>query len=507
VPGPQDVSREDLLALIGELRAVNATLLARVGEQDERIAEQDLRAARQDERIMVQDKRIAELERAVSRNSGNSSMPPSTDDLPGRKTPSRRPGKGGKRGKRPGAAGSGLAWVADPTLTLPHYPGGACGCGADLAEATDEGVARSHQVHEVPLVSRTITQHDLHRVRCTCGRVHVGARPEDVQASPVSYGPNLRALVVYLMVFQHVPIERCARLVADLTGATPSTGFIHRMITRAGDAVADVVTLIKTLITAARVAGFDETTLRAGAAGTRKYVLSASTEACTLYWLGGRDIATFTEFGVLPAFTGIAVHDRYALYDHPDLTKTLTGHQLCCSHLLRDLADAGECHPAHHWPEQITRALRGLIRAANTARDGGLRAVPAYIADPLILELRRGVRVGLSLLPRCPGPASTTKQLPGRLLLECLRDREQDVLRFAADTQIPATNNASERDLRPLKTQQKISGRLQSEDITRDRLAIRSYISTAAKHGINVMTALRQAISGDPWMPPTPAST
>lgn len=457
------------------------------------------RIAEQDERIAAQEARIAQLERALGRDSGNSSMPPSSDDLPGRKAPQRRSGKGeGKRGKRPGAPGSGLAWVADPTQTLPHYPGGACDCGADLAQATDEGVARSHQVHEVPLVTETITQHDLHRVRCGCGRTHVAARPEDVQASPVSYGPNLRALVVYLIVFQHVPIERCARLVADLTGATPSSGFIHGMLTRTAEALDDVVAFIKTLITAAHVAGFDETTLRAGAAGARKYVLSASTQDCTLFWLGGRDIATFT---------GIAVHDRYALYDHPDLTKTLSGHQLCAAHLLRDLADAAESHPGQHWPEQAARALRGLIRAATTARDDGLSAVSPDIADPLIRELRRGVRVGLSLLPRVPGPAATTKQPPGRLLLECLRDREHDVLRFTTDTRIWPTNNLSERDLRPLKTQQKISGRLQSEDITRDRLTIRSYISTAAKHGINIMTALRNAITGNPWTPPATGTT
>ena len=123
MPGLEDASREDLLALIGELWAVNASLMARIAQQDERIT--------------AQDKRIAQLERALGRNSGNSSMPPSSDDLPGRKTPPRRSGTGGKRGKRPGAPGSGLAWSADPDRVLPHYPGGSCGCGADLGQATE----------------------------------------------------------------------------------------------------------------------------------------------------------------------------------------------------------------------------------------------------------------------------------------------------------------------------------------------------------------------------------
>ncbi len=54
------------------------------------------------------------------------------------------------------------------------------------------------------------------------------------------------------------------------------------------------------------------------------------------------------------------------------------------------------------------------------------------------------------------------------------------------------------------KTQQKISGRLRSEQVTRDRYAIRGYISTVAKHGACVLTAIHDALAGNPWMPPIP---
>jgi transposase len=47
---------------------------------------------------------------------------------------------------------------------------------------------------------------------------------------------------------------------------------------------------------------------------------------------------------------------------------------------------------------------------------------------------------------------------------------------------------------------------LTSEDITQDRLDIRSYIDTARKCGVNTMAALRDAISGSPWQPPLPAA-
>ena len=43
------------------------------------------------------------------------------------------------------------------------------------------------------------------------------------------------------------------------------------------------------------------------------------------------------------------------------------------------------------------------------------------------------------------------------------------------------------------------------QQATRHRYAVRGYISTAAKHGVSVFTALRDALTGNPWMPPIPA--
>ena len=59
----------------------------------------------------------------------------------------------------------------------------------------------------------------------------------------------------------------------------------------------------------------------------------------------------------------------------------------------------------------------------------------------------------------------------------------------------------TERGVRPLKTQQKISGRLTSDDVTQDRLDIRSSIDTARKHSQNAMDVLHQLMLGNPWRP------
>ena len=445
---------------------------------------------------------VRDLRRRLGRNSGNSSMAPSADDLPGRTPPPAKPrrGKGARRpGGQPGAPGAHLAWSQAPGGTVAHFPEGPCACGADLAAAADLGVAASHQIVDVPLETAKVTQHDLHEVACGCGRVHRAPAPPGAGAAgTVTYGLGLQAWCVYLIAAHAIPVHRCAELIEALTGAEPSPGFVHSMIARAAAAVAEANKAIRCLIILAHVVSADETPIRVGPGPkTRKrYLLVACTKLLTYCFLGDRSMKTFTAF-VLPDMGGtVVVHDRYQNYDAiPGLI-----HQLCTQHILRDLAAAAQQYPDAHWPVQAAEALQGLIHAANTARAQGLPAIPAGIAAPLTHAFRHGVLVGLSQIPRVPG----RKQEPCRDLLECLRDRQDDVLRFTSDLRIPPTSNQAERDLRPAKTQQKISGRLRSEQVTRDRYAIRGYISTVAKHGAHVLIAIHDALAGNPWMPPIP---
>jgi transposase len=187
------------------------------------------------------------------------------------------------------------------------------------------------------------------------------------------------------VVFQHVPTERCVRLIADVTGAEVPAGFVHSCLARAAEVLTDVVKLIKTLITAAYVAGFDEITLRCGAAGTRKYVLAAVTERYSLFFLGARTLESFRDFGILPAFAGVVVSDRYQNYFHNGW-EHIAGNQACLAHLIRDYQDAAEYYPGAIWPVQAQRALRGLIRAWHAARDASQPAIPPHTAGLLIRE-------------------------------------------------------------------------------------------------------------------------
>jgi hypothetical protein len=511
VSGLEEMSRDELVVVV-------ARQSEQLAARDRQIAEMAGKLGELMEANEALADKLARVEHLLSRNSGNSSAPPSRDDDPGKPPAPQRTqrGQGGRgRGKQPGAPGSHLAFIDDPDERCDRFPTGHCGCGADLADAVDLGVVDSYQEHEIPQVAVRVTQYDQHQVRCGCGQSHTATRPEEARSGPVGYGPNLAAFAVYLMIVHFLPAHRVVALLESLTGAAPSVGFVHGLLARTAGLLGTVHDRIRTLISLAYVVCVDETPLKVGPRTPRpgktkaeRYLLVACTQLYTHYLLGDRSLTTFKAFVLAERAErgALVVHDRYQNYDSGEFAGLV--HQLCCAHLLRDLDDAAQVYPDTVWPTQISGALRELIHQANLARDTGLDQIDPAVRDGLISRFRHGVLVGLSdTLDRVDSPSTRPGERKARLLLQVLRDRQADVLRFAHDLAVPPTSNQAERDLRPAKCQQNVSGRLPSEDRTRDRYTIRGFVSTAIKHGLNPMTALRDTLLGRPWMPDLPATT
>jgi transposase len=355
----ESTSREDLLALIGVLQ-----------RQITALEEQNAALAAANEQLTA---RVAELERRLSRNSGNSSLPPSSDrfDRPQQKA---KPESGRRRGRQPGAPGAALSLVEDPDRIVDHRPQICAHCAADLSGAASVGFVRP-QVSDIPGATVTVTEHRLHKVRCRCGRTSGAALPGQVADVACSYGPTLRALAVYLLVFQHIPVERTAMLIADITGAQVSCGWVASVLAEAADLVEDRVRLIKALLTLGHVLHADETTTRIGS--KRRWLHTAATEMLTFLGLGPRSKAGADSLGVLPAFRGTVVHDALAVYHGYDQVR----HQLCGAQVIRELTAAEQDHPGQLWPAQIRWALSELNKQALTARENGWASIPPQRAE------------------------------------------------------------------------------------------------------------------------------
>jgi transposase len=83
-------------------------------------------------------------------------------------------------------------------------------------------------------------------------------------------------------------------------------------------------------------------------------------------------------------------------------------------------------------------------------------------------------------------------------LIKRLQHRRDKVHRFMTDIGVPFDNNGSERDLRMVKLQQKISGCFRTPDGARNFCHVRSYLSTARKQGHSLLYSLEPVLSGKP---------
>lgn len=446
----------------------------------------------------------ADLKRRLAANSRNSSRPPSSDGLAKPPAPKslRRP-SGRKPGGQQGHGGGHLAQVAVPDEVVRHPPTCCAGCAADLAGAVvvDEQLRR--QVFDLPEIRLRVCEHVVERRRCACGHETSGAFPAAVSA-PAQYGPRVRALGIYLIARQHLPYERTAELFADWLAAPLSTGTLASFVAQAAEDLQPFLDEVHRELINAPVAHFDETGARVE--GRLRWLFCASTEKATFYSLHDtRGFDGLDHAGVLPAFTGIAVHDGFKPYRR----YTNATHALCNVHHLRELLGIIEQHrddPQQSWALGMDRLLRDLHAAVQRTRASGEDWL-----DPGELAGYRAAYEQIIALGNQHNPAGTIptgkrgviRQTPARNLLTRLdRDREH-VLRFAHDFRVPFDNNQAERDIRMIKIQQKISGCWRTITGAEQFLALRAYLSTARKNDQPLTRALTALAARDPWLPAT----
>jgi transposase len=438
--------------------------------------------------------RIAELEARLRQNPRNSSRPPSSEGLgkpaPGQRSLRKRSGR--KPGGQDGHKGTTLAQVARPDREIRHEPGCCARCRAGLAGRPVTGVER-RQVFDLQPVRAEVTEHQLIERECGCGHRTKATAPRGAEA-PVQYGPRTAAVIVYLHAGQFLSKQRTALALAELFGIPMSSGTVAALTARAAGQLDEFLEHVRDRIAASDIAGFDETGFRV--AGKLAWVHCARTGKYTLLIAHSRRGRQAIEaMGVLPRFAGVAIHDAWAPYD----TYTCPDHQLCCAHALRELQAVTDAAPAGQWcwAAQAAEALTRMQQLASEAISQGRDAVDRAALAAQVHLFRSAVLAGASQTAARSGALMKKHNALARRL----RDRQDDYLRFTTDFRAPPDNNGTERDIRMAKLKQKISGCLRTMTGARQFCAIRSYLSTAAKHGLSFFDALIMLAEGEPWMP------
>ncbi len=334
--------------------------------------------------------RLREVEGQLAKDSHNSSKPPSSDGL-GRKPRSQRHGSEKKTGGQPGHAGRTLMQVATPDEVVRHRPVVCCSCQQPL-DAVAGSLKERRQVHDLPEVRLLVREHQVEEVCCpACQQVSAGSFPAGVEA-PAQYGPNLRALAVYLHQYQLVPLARTCELLCDLCDCQLSEGTLTAWEQQAAQTLEPTVERIADWVSVSRVQHGDETGVRV--AGKLHWMHVNSTRWLThLAWHAKRGKQALEEIGIWPRFDGRGMHDRLSSYDQYSCQ-----HSVCGAHLLRDCLYLYE-HDQHVWALEMHDLLLDMAAAADEWRQHGAPCVPAIEREEWVVRYFEILAAGFAAQP------------------------------------------------------------------------------------------------------------
>jgi len=439
---------------------------------------------------------IKELTERVGMNSRNSSKPPSSDGLEKPAPKSLRTPSGKKPGGQPGHPGAYLSVQREPDETVQHMPSVCQGCKYYELCVSRACVGETRQVVDASVIIKVTAHQSLEVENCfVFGECQKGEFPDEVRA-PVQYGENLQALAVSLNTIGAVSVNRTHEILSSVFGIPLSAGFISAMVSRVANSLAETMERIRLSIASYIVDHFDETGTRVD--GKNFWVHSASTLLYTLLTISGsRGKSGMDEGGVLPIFTGIAVHDCWSPYwKYEDII-----HAICNAHILRELTGVEDNNPNQTW----ATLFKALLLDMKSAKEAAIAAGESFLSEEVLMgfETRYDEIIKLAYeehpLPATPEKKRGRKKKgKARALAERLDALKASVCLFACNFSVPFDNNEAERSVRMIKTKTKVSGCFRSIKGAQDYLIIMSYVGTAKKHRINPYEAIRQAIIGSP---------
>nr|WP_275408273.1 transposase [Planosporangium flavigriseum] len=252
---------------------------------------------------------------------------------------------------------------------------------------------------------------------------------------------------------------------------------------------------VRALLRRAGLLHTDETPARVD--GDWTYLHVACTETLTALHTGGRSQADISAGGVLDGYTGVLVRAGYAGYAH----LVDAAHAWCGAHLLRDLKAIYDTDPTTQQGAQaMATTLTLALHDTKTARAAGATG----LAEQRLAFLHAAYAGAIAQI-RADNQTGTTPLQQRALSLADRFDRHKDmILRFVHDLAVPFTNNQAERDIRGAKVKQRSGGCWRTLDGLADFAVIWSYLSTAAKHGLDPLGVLVQLFTTGPWLPSIP---
>jgi transposase len=336
------------------------------------------------------------------------------------------------------------------------------------------------QITEIPEPKAQVIEVRQYAVTCPgCGQSHLAEPPVGLELNR-SFGARLETTVVYYRQEQHMSYERTQATMLNLHRVQISQGGIDQVMQRAGQAALTEVEPIQEAVRQSGVVNSDETGARVNGRTWWHWVF------CTM---------TAVLHVVQPSRAAQVIREvmgevEVAVWGSDCLPAQLKAkakrHQLCLAHQLRNLQAVVDRYPALWW----TKAMQTLFRAAIHLYHQRAELPPEQFQN----RVARLEQACDWLLKR---PLSQPEAV--KLQRRYLKHR-QSLFVFLDRTDVPPTNNVSERALRPAVVHRKVTGGFRSEWGARTYAALASVIDTAALKGVSAFAAI-QPLMGTPALP------
>lgn len=420
--------------------------------------------------------KILEAENALLRNkknSNNSGIPPSQDENRPKKNQSLREKSDKKVGGQPGHEGTTLSFSGVVDELIKHSPTICTNCGTNLTSMPE--VLLSHRkVIDIPPIALKCTEHQLYQKQCRCGCVVQGNYPVNVTSS-LQYGHNIEALVSYLHARQYVPYQRMGEFLKDVMNLPISQGSIYNMLQRMASKATPMYKVIKEKLAQATYIGTDETGININGQKYWSWVWQ-NHHLTYIVCAVSRGIQTIKEHFTNGLPSAVLVHDRWAAHFNMDVK----AHQICTAHLLRDLNYINQLYENKcQWATGFKQLLLDAITLKKTLTENDY-----YRPNPQKKILFKQLENLLFYQVEKEHEKSTTLQ-------KSLLAKQECILYFLLQHNVPPDNNGSERAIRNIKVKQKISGQFKTIEAANAFAILRSVIDTTIKSGLNVFDQLK----------------
>jgi transposase len=447
--------------------------------------------------VLLLFKRIDELEQRIKTlelNSRNSSKPPSSDkgnftNPPQPKPKSLREKTNKKRGGQHGHQGYTLEKSEHPDRIIEHELPNVLGCkGCHHVFDVHVTSFQSRQVFDIPPIKIQVTEHRVQQCKCPhCDLTNSAPFPAEITA-PIQYGPNLQAACVYLNSYQLIPYKRLSETFSDLFNVSLSQGTIANIIKSVGTKAALATQPIYNALSKADVMHCDETGCRLNTA--RHWLHVASNSRLTYYQIDEkRGVQALENIGLLTDYEGNLIHDCLGAYNHYTKCK----HGICNAHLLRELVYVEE-EMKQDWAAEMKKLL---LEAKRLNEIDGIE-ITQKTKTAINTSYRKLLDEGLKENPepeKIPGKRGRPKRSKTLNLIHRLRKHQRPVLSFFNREGVPFDNNQAERDIRMMKTREKISGGFGSKEKAKNFCDLRAIISTSLKQKQNILQILTEMIA------------